>query len=86
MPDMLGNERIELHGMLAEFRQALEDEIYKVKNSGLSSTLLFAGRQIESSGTEFWYRFRVEYAPAMPADTPCRLKHYCGHEGAERAR
>ena len=73
MPDLMDNERIELHGMLAEFRQALEEEIHKVKSSGLSSTLLFAGRRIESRGAEFWYRFRVEYAPAMPADTPCRL-------------
>ena len=73
MPDLMDNERVELHGMLAEFRQALEEEIHKVKSSGLSSTLLFAGRRIESRGAEFWYRFRVEYAPAMPADTPCKL-------------
>lgn len=73
MPDVTDNECIELHGMLAEFRQALEEEIHKVKSSGLSSTLLFAGRRIESRGAEFWYRFRVEYAPAMPADTPCKL-------------
>lgn len=73
MPDVTDNERIELHGMLAEFRQALEEEIHKVKSSGLSSTLLFAGRRIESRGAEFWYRFRIEYAPAMPADTPCKL-------------
>lgn len=73
MPDLMDNERVELHGMLAEFRQALEEEIHKVKSSGLSSMLLFAGRRIESRGAEFWYRFRVEYAPAMPADTPCKL-------------
>lgn len=73
MPDLMDNERVELHGMLAEFRQALEEEIHKVKSSGLSSTLLFVGRRIESRGSEFWYRFRVEYAPAMPADTPCKL-------------
>ena len=73
MPDLMDNERVELHGMLAEFRQALEEEIHKVKSSGLSSTLLFAGRRIDSRGAEFWYRFRVEYAPAMPADTPCKL-------------
>lgn len=43
MPDLMDNERVELHGMLAEFRQALEEEIHKVKSSGLSSMLLFAG-------------------------------------------
>lgn len=35
--------------------------------------MLSAGRQIESRGAEFWYRFRVEYAPSCSADTPCRL-------------
>lgn len=73
MPDVTDNERVRLNGILAEFRQALEEEIHKVKSSGLSSTLLFAGRRIESRDTEFWYRFSVEYAPAMPADTPCKL-------------
>lgn len=66
-------ERVELKGILSEFREALEEEIDKIKKSGQSSTLLFDGRQIESHGAELWYRFRVEYAPSLPADTPCKL-------------
>lgn len=66
-------ESVELKGDLAEFRQALEDEIYKIKSSGMSTTTLYAGRQIESHGESFWYCFRVEYLPATPADTPCKL-------------
>lgn len=65
--------RVELDGILSEFRDALEEEIDQIKKSGLSSILLSAGRQIESRSAEFWYRFRVEYAPSCPADTPCRL-------------
>ncbi|MEG2012898.1 MAG: AAA domain-containing protein [Anaerovoracaceae bacterium] len=66
-------ERIELKGILSEFRDALEEEIDKIKKSGQSSTLLYSGRQIESGGSEFWYRFSVEYAPSLPSDTPCKL-------------
>lgn len=66
-------ERVELKGILSEFRDALEEEIDKIKKSGQSSTLLFAGRQIESHGGDLWYRFNVEYVPSLPADTPCKL-------------
>lgn len=62
-----------LKGNLAEFRQALEDEIDKIRKSGQSSTLLYSGRQIESKGASFWYLFNVEYLPSLPADTPCKL-------------
>lgn len=67
------SERIELKGILSEFRDALEEEIDKIKKSGQSSTLLFAGRRIESHGSDLWYRFNVEYVPSLPADTPCKL-------------
>ena len=66
-------ERIELKGFLSEFRDALEEEIDKIKKSGQSSTLLFNGRQIERHGPDLWYLFNVEYAPSIPADTPCKL-------------
>ncbi len=66
-------ERVELKGILSEFRDALEEEINKIKKSGQSSTLLFAGRQIESPGGNLWYRFNVEYVPSLPSDTPCKL-------------
>lgn len=68
-----GEDRVVLTGILSEFRDALEEEIDKIKKSGQSSTLLYAGRQIESHGTDLWYRFSVEYVPALPADTPCKL-------------
>ena len=67
------NQRKPLTGMLAEFREALDDEIDKINSSGQSSTLLHSGRQIESPGTDSWYRFSVEYMPTLPADTPCKL-------------
>lgn len=65
--------RIELKGNLSEFRDALEEEIDKIKSSGQSSTQLFGGRQIESHCVDLWYRFNVEYVPSLPADTPCKL-------------
>lgn len=72
-PDKYSSEQVELKGVLAEFREALEEEIDKIKQSGQSSTLLYAGRQVESHSPEFWYRFNVEYIPSLPADTPCKL-------------
>ncbi len=66
-------EPIVLDGILGEFREALEEEIEKIKTSGQSSTLLSGGRRIESQGPEYWYRFGVEYVPSLPADTPCKL-------------
>lgn len=65
--------KIPLQGFLSEFREALEEEIEKIKKSGLSSTLLFGGRQIQNQGTDHWYHFHVEYVPSLPADTPCKL-------------
>lgn len=35
--------RTSLQGFLSEFRDALEEEIYKIEKSGQSSTLLFGG-------------------------------------------
>ena len=67
------DNRVTLTGRLSEFREALEDEIDEIKNSGQSSTLLQSGSRIEHDGPDFWYRFRVEYAPTLPADTPCNL-------------
>lgn len=66
-------EQVQLKGYLLEFRTALEEEIDKIKKSGQSSILLYSGRKIESHGPEHWYCFNVEYAPSLPADTPCKL-------------
>lgn len=71
--DHLLKSKKNLNGRLAEFRQALEDEIDKIRKGGQSSTLLYSGRQLESRGTGYWYRFNVEYIPSLPADTPCKL-------------
>lgn len=67
------SERVVLTGLLSEFREALEDEIAQIEKNGQSSTLLSNGQRVESRGTELWYRFHVEYAPSLPADTPCKL-------------
>lgn len=67
-------KEIPLSGKLAEFREALNDEIKKIKTSGSSSTILRSGCPLETNGKGYWYRFVVEYAPALPADTPCKLK------------
>lgn len=66
-------EEVMLTGMLGEFREALRDEIKKIEKSGQTSTLLKGGRLIESNGSDFWYRFQVDYLPSVPPDTPCNL-------------
>ena len=69
----VAQDEIKLNGRLAEFRDALNEEINEIKNSGQSSTIISAGRMIDSKGEGFWYRFLVEYMPVMPADTPCKI-------------
>lgn len=71
--DKNGEERVALPEPLSEFRDALEEEKRQLKRNGQSTTLLTAGRAIPSPGDEHWYRFAVDYLPALPADTPCRL-------------
>lgn len=66
-------DEVQLTGMLAEFREALRDEIKKIEKSGQSSTLLRGGRRVESNGSDFWYRFQVDYLPSVPSDAPCNL-------------
>ena len=66
-------EKVELHGTLAEFRQALEDEIEAVKKRGQSSTMLSGGVQISNQAGKFCYKYNADYVPVMPADTPCKL-------------
>jgi ssDNA-binding Zn-finger/Zn-ribbon topoisomerase 1 len=67
------DDRVALHGHLAEFRQALEDEIEYIKKSGQSSTILSGGVCVRNKPDEYLYSFRVEYLPTVPADTPCKL-------------
>lgn len=64
---------VKLNGILEEFRQALREEIDQIKKDGQSSTLLYGGREIKHNQENYWYEFRVEYVPSIPADTPCRL-------------
>ena len=67
------SERVELTGMLAEFREALEDEIAAIKKNGQSFILLHSGQKIDSYGEESWYRFRIKHTLSFPADIPCKL-------------
>jgi len=66
-------EPIALTGKLLEFRNALESEIETIERAGQSSTLLTSGKRVINSGADYLYRFKVEYMPAIPADTPCKL-------------
>ncbi len=66
-------DEVMLTGMLADFRDALRDEIKTIEKSGQSSTLLRGGRQVESNGSDFWYKFQVDYLPSVPSDAPCNL-------------
>jgi len=61
-----------LDGFLAEFRQALRDEIKEIEKNGLSSIQLKEGHRLYSS-SGFWYQFKIDYLPNIPADTPCKL-------------
>lgn len=56
-------DRAELKGILSEFRDALEEEIDKIKKSGQSSTLLFGGRQIESHGADLCIALMLNMSP-----------------------
>lgn len=66
-------EKVELHGTLAEFRQALEDEIEAVKKRGQSSILLTGGVQISNQAGKYCYKYNADFVPVLPADTPCKL-------------
>lgn len=67
------SDPVNLSGRLSEFREALQEEIHEIESNGQNSTLLVDGHRIEAKGNGFWYRFRVEYMPLLPADTPCKL-------------
>ena len=66
------NTPVYLEGFLYEFREALRDEIKEIEKSGLSSILLKEGHRLYSS-SGFWYQFKIDYLPNIPADTPCKL-------------
>lgn len=66
------NAPVYLEGFLYEFREALQDEIKEIEKSGLSSILLKEGHRLYSS-SGFWYQFKIDYLPNIPADTPCKL-------------
>ena len=59
--------------LLAEFCQALNDEIRTIESSGQSSILLNNGHRVEGAHSDYWYRFTASFIPAIPADTPCDL-------------
>ena len=70
--DFHQTEQVPLSGFLSEFREALRDEIKEIEKSGLSSILLKEGHRLYSS-SGFWYQFKIDYLPNIPADTPCKL-------------
>ena len=65
-------ENVMLSGMLAEFRDALRDEIKEIEKSGLSSIILKEGHRLYTS-SGYWYQFKIEYLPNIPEETPCKL-------------
>lgn len=67
------SEKKELKEPLSEFREALENEIEAIKKNGRSSTILTSGKKLQHHGEDSWYQFHVDYAPSLPADTPCKL-------------
>lgn len=66
-------QEVHLEGRLAEFRQALKDEIKAIEKNGHSTTILKNGEKVKNGERDYWYRFFVDYMPVMPADTPCKL-------------
>lgn len=70
--DFQQTEQVPLSGFQSEFREALLDEIKEIEKSGLSSILLKEGHRLYSS-SGFWYQFKIDYLPNIPADTPCKL-------------
>ena len=66
------NASVYLEGFLSEFREALRDEIKEIEKNGLSSIQLKEGHRLYSS-SGFWYQFKIDYLPNIPADTPCKL-------------
>ncbi|MBQ8616754.1 MAG: AAA family ATPase [Clostridia bacterium] len=66
-------QEVHLEGRLAEFRQALKDEIRAIEKNGHSTTILKNGEKVKNGSRDYWYRFFVDYMPVMPADTPCKL-------------
>lgn len=67
-------EKIVLHGRLAEFRDALEQEIYAVEKNSENDAILTNGRELSPIGGLDRYIFDIEYTPAVLPDTPCLLK------------
>lgn len=63
---------VQLEGFLAGFRQALQEEIKEIKKNGQSSILLTEGHRLYTS-SGYWYQFKIDYLPNIPADTPCKL-------------
>ena len=70
--DFHQTEQVPLSDFLSDFREALRDEIKEIEKSGLSSILLKEGHRLYSS-SGFWYQFKIDYLPNIPADTPCKL-------------
>ncbi len=64
-------DRVELEGVLAEFRTALEEEINAARVFESSNAVdLMNGRRIAKIGKNYQYLFEIENALNLPGDTP----------------
>ena len=73
MADFNTNAKKFLPQLLNEFRYALESEIRAIEKYGQTSTLLTTGKLMGNNDGHLLYTFRVQYAPIIPEDTPCKL-------------
>jgi DNA-binding CsgD family transcriptional regulator len=67
-------DRVELHGVVAEFRDALEAEARAVRaGSGGNAVVLRQGRRILHGAGLHHYAFQVDFPQRLPVDAPAKL-------------
>src|SRR3954454_14942333 len=67
-------ERVELHGVLGEFREALEAEARAVRSGGGGNAVaLRQGRRGLHGAGVHHYRFHVDFPQRLPSDAPAKL-------------
>lgn len=67
-------DRVELYGVLAEFRDALEAEARAVRaGSGGNAVVLRQGRRILHGAGLHHYAFQVDFPQRLPVDAPAKL-------------
>ena len=72
--DQRAEERVQLDGLLGEFRDALEAEALAVRSgSGGNAVVLRQGRRILNGAGLHHYRFQVDFPQRLPSDAPAKL-------------